>query len=112
MNEITYQEIDIKLNVIFLQRQIRSGTSVLDAEIKEFLRRDFNPHTPEPMEATEVESAMDNAHIRITTSVDWTMNEPQISQYIMNKVVKMFPWGVAKIELISIREEAEIYGNK
>lgn len=111
MKDIMYQEIDIKINVIFSQAQIRATAAHLDAEIKNALRVDFDARNPEPMEVVEMHSAIQNAHLRITTSVDARKNEPEISQYIMNKVIKKLPMGVAKIELMSLREEAEIYGN-
>jgi len=110
--KITYQEIDIKINVMFSQPQVRRMTYELDQEIKQALNREFNKITPEPMTVEELESSMQNAHIRICTSVDWTLNEPAISQYIINKVIRRLPMGVASVELISIIEEAEIYGNK
>jgi hypothetical protein len=113
MTKITYQEIDIRLNVIFSQAQVRPTAAHLDAEIKRALTVDFDEKfRPEPMTVTEIESAIQNVHLRITTSVDWTKDEPEISRYIMSKVRVMLPMGVLKIELISIREEAEIYGNK
>jgi len=106
-----YQEIDIKINVLFSEKQVRDTTARLDAEIKDSLNLEFDENTPEPMWVKEIESAIQNAHIRLGTSVDARKNEPEISQYIINKVKKMLPMGVDKIELISLREEAEIYGN-
>ena len=112
MNKITYQEIDIRLNVIFSQAQVKPTTAQLDAEIKQALTVGFDESfQTEPMVVTEIESAIQNVHLRITTSVDCTKDELEISRYIMNKVKEMLPMGVVKIELLSIREEAEIYGN-
>ena len=99
--------------MIFSQPQVRTTTAHLDAEIKRALTVDFDErYSPEPMTVKEIESAIQNVHLRITTSVDWTKNEPEISRYIMSKVREMLPMGVLTIELLSIREEAEIYGSK
>jgi len=96
------QEIDIKLNVIFLQRQVRNLESELNTEIEFHLRS---------MKITELESSINNMHIRITTSIDAKYDEPEISRIIGNKIKELLPWGVVKIETLAIREEAEIYGN-
>jgi len=112
MKDIMYQEIDIKLNVTFLQRQLRTNSSYLDTEIKGFLRVEFDEYfVPEPMAVTEVKSSMTNAHIRLTTSVDARKTDKEIRQYIIRKVIDRFRWGIADIEVMFMREEAEIYGN-
>jgi len=108
---ITYQEIEIKINVFFSEKQVRATTAHLDAEIKRALTRGFNAHTPEPMWVKECESAIQNAHLTIGTNVNWLKNEPEISQYIINKVKSRLPMGVDKIELMSLKEERHIYGN-
>jgi hypothetical protein len=105
----TYQEIDIKINVLFLEKQLRRSPKHLEVEIQRALRVNFNHANPEPMEVTEIETSMTNAHIRITTSVDWTLNEVAISNYIIKKVKSRLRIGVAEVELIFMREEAEIY---
>ena len=96
------QEIDIKLNVIFLQRQVRESNSELNVEIEFHLRS---------MKIVELESSINNMHIRFTTSIDAKHDEPEISRIIGNKIKDLLPWGVLKIETLSLKEEAEIYGN-
>ena len=110
MNKISYQEIDIKINIIFLERQVRSSTAHLDAELQRHLNRTF-PETQEPMRVEEIESAINNAHIRITTSVDMSKDEFEIRCIISKKIRERLPMGIAMIEVLSLREEAEIYGN-
>jgi len=111
-DDIMYQEIDIKLNLIFSKPQVRGIADSLDTEIKRSLNEDFYADNPEPMWVKEIESSMNNVHIRIGTSVDARKNEPEISQYIINKIKKRLNFGVVSAEVLGLREEAEIYGNK
>jgi hypothetical protein len=105
-----YQEIDIKLHIIFSSPQLRTCNHQLDLEIKQSLLREF-PLYQDPMTVTEVESSILDAYVRITTSVDATLCDGLISNHIINKVRRALRMGVSRFQLISLREEAEIYGN-
>ena len=113
MEEIMYQEIDVKLNVRFSESQVRSQTAILDAEIKSNIqKRNESLREVNPMEVTSIESSMTNTHIRITTSVDARLGKQGIIAQIRYRVRDLLPWGVVDIEVLSLREEAEIYGNQ
>jgi hypothetical protein len=107
-----YQEIDIKLNVFFATPQIRNFTHILDNDIKFHLhsRNDYS-FEPNPIEITELESSITNMHIRLTTSINAKYDKNLILKVINNKIKQLLPWGISKIEALSLREEAEIYGN-
>ena len=111
MEDIMYQEIDIKLHILFSSPQLRTMNSDLDLEIKQSILREFPLHQ-DPMTVTEVESSIQDAYVRITASVDIELCDGLIAQHIINKVRKALKMGVSRFKLISLREEAEIYGNK
>ena len=107
-----YQEIDISLIVTFAQPQYRMLVGRLDSEIKYHLHsRNTYPFEPNPVEVTELESSINNMHIRFTTSIDARHDSPRIEEIIGQRVKSFLPWGVLNIETVSMREEAEIYGN-
>ena len=107
-----YQEIDVRINVGFTTAQIRNETSILDTDISNNIQKYVHEHRDTPMEVTSIESSMTNAHIRITTSIDARIDELDIGAYIQNRVKKLLPWGCSYVEVLQLREEAEIYGNK
>jgi rRNA maturation protein Rpf1 len=108
--ENMHQEIDIKLNVIFLQKQIRDTNSQLNLEIQRSLNREFS-ETEHCMIVTEILSSMTNVHLRITASVNASLDSHGIISVIKMIVKERLKMGVSKIEVLSLREEAEIYGN-
>jgi len=112
MEDILYQEIDIKLNIIFLQPQLRLLVGRLDSELKTQLEgRNGYLNQKEPLKVTEIESSINNAHVRLTTSVDARKCDEEITRHITYKVRQYLSMGVVDIEVMSFREEAEIYGN-
>lgn len=108
--EKMHQEIDIQLNVIFSSRQVRNTEAQLNLEIQRSLNREFS-ETEHCMTVMGIESSMMNAHLRITASVDASLDSLDIIRNIRATVKERLSFGVAKIEVLSLREEAEIYEN-
>lgn len=102
------QEIDIKINCIFLNKQIRKGSEELEKELINCIE---NNNVDEPIKVTEIETSMKNFHVRLTTSVNADKTKEQIGQYIIEKIKLKLPMWIVKGDVISLREEAEIYEN-
>jgi len=110
--KILYQEILMEINVTFSEWQSNYPKGKLEKHIVERLHIEFTPHEPEPMDAEEVNATNEKAYIKIRAAVNWFKDEPDISNFLIKRVKKLLPMEVSSVELISLKEEAEIYGNK
>lgn len=107
-----HQEIDITLNLIFSQPQIREGLGRLDSELKPQLEIENGYlNQEEPIIVEYIETSIQNAFVRLTTSVNAEKCKKEISSHIKNRVKRLLNIGLSSIEVLAIREEAEIYGN-
>lgn len=99
-----YQEINITIEVQFLQKQIRKNAPIFDKEIEQmFDRRD-------DFTLNSLKSSMWNAILNITTSVDASLSAVQIKSITERRVEFIFPFRV-NVGTLNLKEEAEIYGN-
>lgn len=100
------QEVDIKLNIVFLQSQVRDSTLILDEELTKALEVE---NEGQPIKVTEIISAIKNTHLRLTTGVDASKSKEEIAAEIKQRIKELLPMGTLLIEVLSLREEAEIY---
>jgi hypothetical protein len=108
--KVLYQEIEIVVKVVFEKVQSLYPKGRLENWIKEYLFIKYVPNfQEEPQSVEEVEATSEYAIIKISTNIDWRKNEPDISNYVIGRVKKKLPMKYKSIQLISIKEEAEIY---
>ena len=100
------QEIDIKINIVFLKPQIMDASKLDSILENAIINSKFF------MKPTEIKSAINNAHIRITSSISAELETELIKKLMINEVKKSMPMWIEFAEVLELREEAEIYGNE
>lgn len=107
-----YQEVEIKFNMHFTKpRGFFEIQMIFEQDVKYQLEHRNDYHWNEtPMTVDKLETSYTNMHITVTTAIDAKYNEPDISRIVAERVKNMLAFGINSYEVMSIREEAEIYG--
>lgn len=104
------QEVQLEVRVIFNIAQIESTNSTLNKKLASSIQKE-SVSSEFPIIVDDVESSMQDAYIKLTTSINAEFSTAKIKYIIEGRLRKILYMGLAKVEVLDLKEEAKIYGN-